>query len=502
MSTFATEAPLYDTNAEAEMSSNLPPEMIGMHFPSQALPTGDTFGHAAYFPHMASSLPSLPFNAMPNRGQATRAEGVCNRADGLSAMASHNATPNNEAAMLASLAAQAQRAEAEAANAEMQYFLSKRRAAIAAARAATHNYQLLQQSMLAKGSGNSYDRTAMANSRSTVRAESAGDVSTAGSGEKEHLRRAEVEAAGAVLDLARAPLPQMRPPSAVAVPQRQAPTEEAKTLATSTTGKDARMAVTPDHIESLHRVIDSTNNKKTFSPVLEDSVDPPESKKPRKNAPETCNDASVVNGVNPLQQKTFVSPHAVPTLPHFEQPPLVINSTNKERSSQVVKDVAKEQKSKHPKKELKKNSLKDVMHNVVMPKRAFTAYNLFFAVEREKILKVLPEDGIQGEDRDARVKEVVSRLETNLLPEEEEEIEKRMVCKILREQCEMVDTKKPRRKHRKTHGKVGFVDLNSIISNRWKKLSKVKVNWYRDLGRMDMIRFQKALDENRRKVKA
>lgn len=136
------------------------------------------------------------------------------------------------------------------------------------------------------------------------------------------------------------------------------------------------------------------------------------------------------------------------------------------------------------------------------PKRPYHSYSIFFAVEREKILTVVPEDGVQAEDKDARIQAVVSCLETALSPEEEGSLEKRVASRILQEQCQTIGQgKKKPRKHRKSHGKLGFVEMNAVISRRWKVLPEAKKDWYRDLGTMDSMRFTQAMDAYKRMKK-
>jgi len=76
---------------------------------------------------------------------------------------------------------------------------------------------------------------------------------------------------------------------------------------------------------------------------------------------------------------------------------------------------------------------------VAKPKRALTAYNLFFKIERERVLA--------GNDSPS-------------LPVSREDL-----VRIRKEH-----KTNPKRKHRKSHGKVGFQELNRIVSNRWKNL--------------------------------
>eukprot|EP00566_Odontella_aurita_P011592 CAMPEP_0113570656 /NCGR_PEP_ID=MMETSP0015_2-20120614/25101_1 /TAXON_ID=2838 /ORGANISM="Odontella" /LENGTH=413 /DNA_ID=CAMNT_0000473483 /DNA_START=86 /DNA_END=1327 /DNA_ORIENTATION=+ /assembly_acc=CAM_ASM_000160 len=359
--------------------------------------------------------------------------------------ASVRAMPSDNTALLATLTAHARIAEAEAANAEMQYLLSKRKAAMAAVRASTQNLQMLQHSMAAwqQQPRASYfgvtDHTVPPHTLT---------MDQRPSDPLESMRKAEMEAAGAFPDLARGP----SPPQEVTLPT--APRlDVVKSFSVDTEELKQTKAVTPEPF------VPSPNLSSQEAKLLQSSLPVPL--------------APLVGSSNNARHRIGQS------------------------KSPVESSVASTKCNKRTKKESKKEKMKDDM-----PKRSFTAYNIFFAVEREKILNVVPDDGIQGEDRDARIQAVVSRLQTHLTPEEEEIMEKNAACKILKEQCQTVgQCRKARRKHRKSHGKVGFVDMTYIISRRWKALSPAKVNWYKDLGRMDLLRFQRVMDEyNQRKT--
>jgi len=129
-----------------------------------------------------------------------------------------------------------------------------------------------------------------------------------------------------------------------------------------------------------------------------------------------------------------------------------------------------------------------------MPRRPLTPYNFFFSIEREKILRVIPKDGVEGHDVDTRVKAVLCLLGPDLLNEDEKGFEKELAKKLLAEQCLPLDLNEAKkRKHRKTHGKLGFVEMSKIIGKKWKALPHQEADWYRKLSKQDAERHAKAM---------
>ena len=83
------------------------------------------------------------------------------------------------------------------------------------------------------------------------------------------------------------------------------------------------------------------------------------------------------------------------------------------------------------------------------PKRPLSGYNIFFKRERVRLLDVLPE-------------------------------------------------RPPDQKPRKSHGKLGFREMATIIGRRWKELDPQTKAYYEELGRQDKLRHSRALAAWRR----
>jgi hypothetical protein len=93
------------------------------------------------------------------------------------------------------------------------------------------------------------------------------------------------------------------------------------------------------------------------------------------------------------------------------------------------------------------------------PKRPLSAYNLFFQLERERL--------------------VTGDAQKNVLLEDISAI------------CVQHKKKKAKRKHRKTHGKIGFADLARTIASRWKSLKPPIKAMYDGCASIEKARYQK-----------
>lgn len=93
------------------------------------------------------------------------------------------------------------------------------------------------------------------------------------------------------------------------------------------------------------------------------------------------------------------------------------------------------------------------------PMRPLTAYHIFFQIEREYIIQTTP-----GADADASIHNHKS-YQPNV---------PRRYAKIkLSNDWFAGPGKRAKRKHRKSHGKIGFLELSQVISRRWANLGEI-----------------------------
>ena len=123
----------------------------------------------------------------------------------------------------------------------------------------------------------------------------------------------------------------------------------------------------------------------------------------------------------------------------------------------------------------------------------FHADNFFFCEARQMILKSLPDGGIKGDEssRKQTLDTILSHVSSEM---EDIPPEKQLWFQDLQQRkLPAIHNRERRRPHRKSHGKIGFVELSQAVSRRWRKLTTDKVNFYQKLAKLDMNRFKTAV---------
>lgn len=97
--------------------------------------------------------------------------------------------------------------------------------------------------------------------------------------------------------------------------------------------------------------------------------------------------------------------------------------------------------------------------SITYPTGPLSAYNLFFQLERERLL-----EGEHGEILIFTPEDVANMV--------------------------IMHASKPKRPHRKTHGKIGFADLARTIAARWKKLDSAGRSVFEERARLEKARYR------------
>ena len=124
------------------------------------------------------------------------------------------------------------------------------------------------------------------------------------------------------------------------------------------------------------------------------------------------------------------------------------------------------------------------------PMRPLTAYHIYFQIEREFIIQSLP-----GTDADKSIHDGKKCLE---------DVPDRYRSTKLSPDWYFGPGKRAKRKHRKQHGKIGFLELSRVISTRWAKLEETDPDikdFVSKLAKQELEVYQREVEEYKKLTK-
>ena len=126
------------------------------------------------------------------------------------------------------------------------------------------------------------------------------------------------------------------------------------------------------------------------------------------------------------------------------------------------------------------------------PKRPLTAYHLFLQLEREYVIQTS-----EGEVADKSIFKLDQKVYLENVPQRYKNI-------LLLKNWYFKPDKRAKRKHRKSHGKIGFLELSQIIAKRWKTLSNEDpetLQFVQKIAKIELAKYHQEMKEYKELIK-
>ena len=124
--------------------------------------------------------------------------------------------------------------------------------------------------------------------------------------------------------------------------------------------------------------------------------------------------------------------------------------------------------------------------------RPLTAYHIFLQIEREYIIQTI--DGDAADDQ--------SMMENKILHDDVPQRYKNI--KLMPDWYAGPSKRTKKRKHRKQHGKIGFLELSKTISKRWSTLDQVDPetkSFVQKIAKSEVAEYYKEMNEYKKLIK-
>jgi hypothetical protein len=138
------------------------------------------------------------------------------------------------------------------------------------------------------------------------------------------------------------------------------------------------------------------------------------------------------------------------------------------------------------------------------PRRPLSAYNFFFSEEKEFVIGLLPDLPSKTNNLTINISSMsVDEIQDYLVeakkkccPETLNAIRDKAEAQTHTTLSAHLEGDKEKKSHKKSHGKVGFQKLASIIGKRWRSLSREGKDRYCDLAKEDQERFKRQIQQH------
>jgi len=122
------------------------------------------------------------------------------------------------------------------------------------------------------------------------------------------------------------------------------------------------------------------------------------------------------------------------------------------------------------------------------PQRPLTAYHIFFQIEREYIIQTM--DGDVADQ---------STMENKILHDDVPQRYKNI--KLLPDWYAGPGKRTEKRKHRKQHGKIGFLELSRTIAERWKQVDSETKSFVQKIAKSELDEYYKEMNQYKELIK-